>query len=355
MLLGMDIKTRPFPLPTDIRNGGGRQREARTAFFTKAAAMYVAVAKNMHIKDVVKDWKTKAAVPPLDMTGFGSVAVLADDIPKIIAPSSAFAALAASGITVDLSGVASRRIPARVVSAADAGNFVAEGAPIPVTQSSFAAGPTVAPFKLACVCVLTRELAEYSDAIAVVSSLMSESATLKLDSVALGSGAAVTGIQPAGILNGVSAAGAATSNTSGAHLALVKDVELLVNALATNGGGVSPIFVCAPSQAVSMKMLAGPKFDFPIVASVAVPAGTLVAIEGPSFVSGFSGLPEFFVATQAVLHMANPSSAFSTGGTIAAPEQSLYQQDMIAVKMILRCSWGMRASGHVQFLTGVGW
>ena len=89
-----------------------------------------------------------------------------------------------------------------------------------------------------------------------------------------------------------------------------------------------------------MKLLVGPRFDYPIVASVGVAAGTLIAIEGPSFVTGFSGVPEFDISTQAVLHMANPASAFSTGGTIAVPERSLYQQDMIAVKMIMRCWLG---------------
>jgi hypothetical protein len=50
-------------------------------------------------------------------------------------------------------------------------------------------------------------------------SMLSEAAALKLDSVALGSGAAVTGVQPAGLLFGLSPAGTATSNTQGARSA----------------------------------------------------------------------------------------------------------------------------------------
>ena len=339
----------------------GVRRDAAQALFSRATVLYIAAAKNQHIDEVIKAWpglKTKAAVTPSTMADFGSVAVLADDIVRIIAPTSAFSALVANGIRVDLAGVASRRIPARVVSAADAGSFVGEGQPIPVTQSTIAAGVVIAPCKLACVVVLTRELAEYSDAVTVMTSLMSDSATLKLDSVCLGNGAAIAGVQPAGILFGQAAAGAATSNTSGAHLALMKDVELLVNALAANGGGVSPVFICAPGQAAAMKTLVGPKFDYPIIASVGVPVGTLIAIEGPSFVSGFSGVPEFFTATQAVLHMESVPAPFSTVGTpnvVAAPERSLYQSDCVAVKMILRCGWGMRSTGHAQYLTGVNW
>ena len=62
--------------------------------------MYIAAAKNQHIDEVIKAWpglKTKAAVTPSTMADFGSVAVLADDIVRIIAPTSAFAALVANG------------------------------------------------------------------------------------------------------------------------------------------------------------------------------------------------------------------------------------------------------------------
>ena len=205
--------------------------------------------------------------------------------------------------------------------------------------------------------VLTRELAEYSDAVTVMTSLMSDSATLKLDSVCLGNGAAIAGVQPAGILVGQAAAGAATSNTSGAHLALMKDVELLVNALAANGGGVSPVFICAPGQAAAMKTLVGPKFDYPIIASSAS-CGTLIAIEGPSFVSGFSGVPEFFTATQAVLHMESVPAPALDGrhakcrrgsGAFAVSIRLRGRENDPALRM------GHEVDRHAQYLTGVNW
>jgi HK97 family phage major capsid protein len=333
------------------------RREAGRALFHKAAVQYLANARRQHITDVLK-----AAVSPTTTSNFGVAVLSPADIPVVIAPTSAFAALAARGTAVDLSGVASVRIPARIVSAADAGAFVAEGAPIPVTQSSFAAGPTLAPYKLAAIVVMTREFAEHSsaaDATSIMQSMMSEAATLKLDSTALGNGAAVAGVQPAGILNGVAAAGTPASNTSGAHLALAKDIETLLNALATNGAGVSPVFVTHPAQAAAMKTLVGPKFDYPIIASVGVAAGTLIAIEAPSFVTGFSGTPEFFTTNQALLHMESttplPIGTPGTPPTVAAPTQSLYQTDTVATKMIVRCSWAMRAPGHVQYILNCGW
>jgi hypothetical protein len=336
----------------------GVQREAGRAIFRQATVQFLATANRQHISEVVKAWPgmtVKAAVTPLVMSDLGIAGVA--DVPVIIAPSSAFASLVAHGITVSLTGITSKFVPARIVDVNDAGAFVAEGAAIPVVQSTISAGPEIKPYKVAAIVPLTREFSEHSvtDAEKIMQSMLSEAAALKLDSVALGNGAAVTGVQPAGILNGVAAAGTASANTNGVHLALAKDIEMLLGALSAAGAGVSPIFVCSPAQAASMKLLVGPRFDYPIVASVGVAAGTVIAIEGPSFVSGFSGVPEFEIRTQAVLHMANPASAFSTGGTLAAPERSLYQTDCIAVKMIMRCGWGMRAAGHVQYLTGVNW
>ena len=120
---------------------------------------YLATATRQHISEVVKAWPgmtIKAAVTPLVMSDLGVAGVA--DISPIIAPASAFSTLAAHGITVSLAGVTSKSVPARIVDVNDAGAFVAEGAAIPVTQSTISAGPTIEPYKLAAIVVLTREL-----------------------------------------------------------------------------------------------------------------------------------------------------------------------------------------------------
>jgi hypothetical protein len=50
--------------------------------------------------------------------------------------------------------------------------------------------------------------------------------------------------------------------------------------------------------------------------------------------------------------------AIGTAGSlnvVAAPTRSLWQTDTIALRMILRASWVMRASGHVQVINDVVW
>jgi len=108
---------------------------------------------------------------------------------------------------------------------------------------------------------------------------------------------------------------------------------------------------------VTLKLTAGPKFDYDIIASTALAPGTVAVVELASFVSGFGSTPEFSVSKVASLHLEDTSPQDITGGTPspAVPVKSLFQIDAIGLKTVLWASWGMRASGHVQFITGATW
>jgi len=77
-----------------------------------------------------------------------------------------------------------------------------------------------------------------------------------------------------------------TAATPGADtLAISIDVGNLIAALAAAGGGLEPVFVCAPQQAATLRFWSQADF-YDVFASLAVPAGTVIAIEKSSFVSG---------------------------------------------------------------------
>src|SRR5262249_48095401 len=105
-----------------------------------------------------------------------------------------------------------------------------------------------------------------------------------------------------------------------------------------------------PAQATSLKLLAGPRFDTPILASAGVPAKNVVLIEASSLVSGFSAVPEFETSNFALLHMEDAAPTDFP----ASPMKSLFQADSFALKMMLRASWGMRAP-HVTYVSNVTW
>jgi len=107
-----------------------------------------------------------------------------------------------------------------------------------------------------------------------------------------------------------------------------------------------------------MKAALGPLWDYPIVSSAALAAGTVIAIELASFVSAFAPDAEFKVVPgSSIVHMEDTSPQNITGGTPspAVPVKSLWQVDAIGLRMVLRASFGMRAAGHIQYVTGTTW
>jgi Phage capsid family len=131
---------------------------------------------------------------------------------------------------VDLPGYSGVKVPSRILLPDDAGSWIGEGLPIRVLQTDFSAGPTVVPYKVAAIIVLTRELAEHSSAENVFKQMLSESAALLLDAKMFSADALAAGISPAGLLDGVTPVAAATAG--GGLNALNLDSKLLVGALA---------------------------------------------------------------------------------------------------------------------------
>ena len=62
------------------------------------------------------------------------------------------------------------------------------------------------------------------------------------------------------------------------------------------------VFITAAKQATTLKLTAGPKFDYPVIASASLAAGTVISVEITSFVSAFSPTPEFETSKYAAIH-----------------------------------------------------
>ena len=69
--------------------------------------------------------------------------------------------------------------------------------------------------------------------------------------------------------------------------------------------------------------------------------------------------PKFDISKDAVVHAEDAAPlAIGTAGspnTVAAPTRSLFQTDTIAVRLVLRVAWGLRAAGAVSFTSAVTW
>lgn len=347
-----------FPLvPEDL------EREPSLAI-VRAAAAHIRAGPNRRSVDLADEiddepaqiiLRSDTAPAKLSTTGWAKELAargLADFVVGL-APLSAGAALIAGALQVPLNSWAGVVIPGYLVNANDAGGFVGEGEPIPVRSLNIYPSVLLAPSKIGVITPYSRELAEYSNFETIVKQILGESTGLALDA-AIFSTAAADATRPAGLLfNNVPI----TATGNGGVAALATDVENLLDALSTAGGGRDVVFIAPLAQAGALKAWAGPKFDYPILTSAALTKGTVLAIERSAFVSTFMPIPQFSVTKVGVLHMSTaPTEIVSgTGPTTADPARALYQTDTLALRTILRCSFGMRGSGLVQQIQNVTW
>ena len=345
----------PFPQPVS-------RDQPRDVLFRAAAAACRGYALQRDPEELTKDDAAanlvlRAAKNPalLGTGGWANqlAATAVDDMLVGLAGPSAAAELRRLGLRVDFGNRATTTVPARVVLPTDCGGFVIEGDPIPVKVLTLAAGATLAPTPLAVIVVFSDVLAETSNFERVITQMLSEAVRLKLDAEMF-STTAGSASRPAGLLNGVTPL---TATAAGSEC-MEKDIAQLVAALNTAGGGASPVFICSPAQAATLKLRASVKFDYPILASGALANGTIVAVEAGSFVSAFDPVPQLDVSNTTALHLEDTSPAplaTGTGPTVATPIRSLYQTVCSALKLIMPCSWGMRATSHVQVINSVNW
>ena len=295
------------------------------------------------------------------MTGWAAeLARLAiDDTIAAVASLSAGADIIGRGLRVPFDGYAAIRIPGRIFAAnyADAGNWIAEGAAIPVRAQQFTTGPTLQPHKVGVMVTFTREMAEASAIEQISRAMISEAVGLALDA-ALFSNFAGDATRPPGLLANANV-DTITAVAGGGINAMTGDIGNLFDSLSKYFAGKTPVFIAAPRLASSLKLTAGPHWDYPVIASAALEATkTIVALELASFVSAFGSAPEFTVVpAAAIVHMEDTSPTQITGGTPspAVPVKSLFQVDSIGLRMVLRASFGMRAPGHVQVINGCTW
>jgi HK97 family phage major capsid protein len=271
-----------------------------------------------------------------------------DDSIMAIASLSAAAGLIQRGMKIDFARRASIRVPGRILDATDAGQWVGEGKPIVVRSQRMTSGPTLTPHKLVVITSYTHEMTEQSSIEAISRALIQEASALALDKALFGT-QADDGITPGGILNGVTPL---TAATGGGETAMAADIGKLMAALTTAYAGREPVIITNPAQATTIKLLAGPKFDIPVLQSTSIAAGTVIMVESGSFVSAFDAAPEFETATQPLFHYEDTAPADPVmGGT---PVRSLFQTDSIALRMTLKAAWGLRAP-HCAVINGATW
>jgi len=287
----------------------------------------------------------RAAVEPLkqgDLPG-DSVAPL-----MLLAPQSAAAKLFDLAVKVDLSGISSFSFP--LPSNFTEAKFVIEGEPISVGQGTFTGLPLGPVRKVALIGALTNELENASANIAsvIIAHVLKIAVGNGLAKV-LFSADAESEAAPAGLLYGV------TPFTAGASMS--EDLSALVGAISAAGlDAESVVFIAAAEQAMAIRLVAGPKFNYRVIGAN-IEAGTVIAVCVDGLAVAGDGVPTVDASKSAVLHMADPASdigAVGSPGVVAAPAISMFQTDSFALKCVSRICWAA-APGSVAFVTDTVW
>jgi hypothetical protein len=349
--------------PISLRGDGSESRAVRPGVsLIRAATCFVraggkrtpegAFRELGYNHDPVADLIIRTSTSPADMTTSDWAQPLAGvaiyDLLQSVTTQSAAAEVISRALKLNMDGIAEMRVPGRTPASAAAGMWVAEEGAAPARQLSFSNTAVLRPRKLSVAYAYSREQSESSNIEAIVRQTLSETVGLALD-LQMFSAVAGDASKPPGFLVGVTPL---TPTAGGGSNAIYGDLKNLFAALATQGAGKNAVIVCAVPEAVTLKATVGPKFDYDIIASTALASGTVVALEIGSVVSGFSVVPRFSVGQHVLYHAEDTSPTDVVAGV---PTLSTFQTDSILLKMTLDAAWGLRASGHAQWISGATW
>ena len=334
------------------------------------------VLRDMYGNDEQTGMVLRAATNPATTTQAGWAAELAQtsvaDFVDLNYPNRLYPQLAAKGLRLNFGRSAQIKIPGRAATPQLAGDWIAEGAPIPVKQMGFVS-VTLGLKKLGVISVMTREILAHSTPMieTLVRDAMGTDTSLIIDTRLI-SNAAATAVAPPGLLNGVAATTASAATVPAS--AMIDDIGALVNAIYAVNGGTSLVIMVNPAQAWRLGTVmapngtflfdgvnaAGDRFGVTFVSSTTVPAKTVICVDAAEFASVTGDVAEFSVSEQATLHMEDTAplpivTGAQGSGVVASPTRSLFQTASIGIRYLLDMNWTMRRAGMVSWTQNVLW
>lgn len=312
-----------------------------------------------------------------------------------LAPISIAAALANQGTYINFNGARKITMPSISNNTTNlAGAFVGENGVIPVKEG-VVSSLSIEAYKMGVITTITKELERSSDpdSVELLRKMLMQDTANALDTALIDTSAAVSGVRPKGILNGVTIG----SGTAGGGVAAVTaDIKTLIGAFITANVGAKPVLIMNTATKLSLSMMTSALGEFtfaeevannmlrgiPIIASNRVTSGRVILVDAAYFAAAFD-TPEIDVSEQATLTMANangtaPTQADNGSGVIGTAEQivadgggkilgasgvaftgltgiSLFQQYALAIRLVMPVGWGMTYAGTVAALNSVTW
>jgi HK97 family phage major capsid protein len=295
------------------------------------------------------------------------------DFMDALRPTSFYAQLAASGTSIQFGGNQSISLPSQASVGDLAGSFVSEGNLIPVKRSSYAS-KVLNRYKMGVISHFSKELSRVSvpSIQGLITSQILADTARAIDLSLISANPAVPGFSPAGLLNGVTLGTSAGSTAAD----ILTDLKALVTPIIEqNGNSASIVLLMNPLQELGLsftttavgtyvfrdQLSAGRLNGYKVIVSNNIPAGTVICLDASSFASAFD-TPEFAVSDTASLVQADDVSPDPSvlnknnfGAVTSGKVVSLFQQELIAVRMTMPLSYLMRRDGFVTAIEGVAW
>lgn len=314
---------------------------------------------------------TKAAVAPATTAGTTWAAPLIQsggdvfaDFIEYLRPQTLLGRFGTNGIP-DL-----RRVPFRVpligqTSGGD-GYWVGEGQAKPLTSFDFSR-TTLEPLKVANIAVATMEVIRDSSPSAdlIIRDQLAAALRERLDIDFIDPAkAAVAGVSPASILNGVTAI-----PSSGNDAAAVRvDIRALFAAfIAANNAPTSGVFIMNSTIALALSLMQNPLgqsefpglgmsggtlFGLPAIVSDHVPTGVVALVNASDIYLGDDGGIDISMSTEASLQMDDAPDNPTTATTVLV---SLWQRNLVGFRAERSINWARRRASAVAHLSGVAW
>ncbi|MGB1215879.1 MAG: phage major capsid protein [Pikeienuella sp.] len=259
-----------------------------------------------------------------------------------------------------------REVPANVNIAgqdgAASGYWVGQSKSIPVTKADFF-DVNLAPLKVAALAIVSKELLRDSapSAERLVRDSLVEASAQRVDTTFLSASAAVAGVSPAGILNGLTAGTATGADIDG----VIADVKALYAPFiaANNADGLQFVTTQSLSKSLGLMQHALGNFAFPglnanggmllgdnLVAGGNVGAGDLILLK-PSdiYKIGDRGV-EVSMSQDASIQMDDAPDGASDTPTANTSVVSMYQTESVAIKVVRPLNFAKRRSSAVAYI-----
>lgn len=260
-----------------------------------------------------------------------------------------------------------RQIPAHVTIKGQDGQgtayWVGESKAIPPTVLDFM-NVTLTPLKVAALAVMSNDLLRYADPSAemLVRDALVNASSQRVDTTFLGAAAAVAGVSPAGLLNGVTAINASGTDAD----ALRRDVKALYAPFIAAKNATGLAFVTTPSLAKSIQLMQNP-LGQPEFGQINTGGGTLLGdsvytgdnvgtgdliLLKPTDIYriGDTGF-EVAVSSEAMIEQNSvPTGATDTPVAASATMTSMFQEDSSAIRVVRHINFAKRRASAVQYI-----